>query len=191
MRRNPMRFFLEVAQTYGGIARIPLIARTGVYLVSAPGLLHELLVVNRHKYMKNARYREALAFPDRSVDVVLNIEASHLYEDLARFFREVLRVLRSGGQFYYADLFWRDSDPKALLADSGFEVQAEEDLTQNVLRSLDLDSARRMGIIDSTVPPDLRDEFRDWSGVPGYRAYRRFASREWLYRRFKLRRRGL
>lgn len=59
MRRNPMHFFLEVAQSYGGIARIPLVAGTGVYLVSAPDLLHELLVVSRHKYMKNPRYREA------------------------------------------------------------------------------------------------------------------------------------
>jgi len=59
MRRNPMRFFTTVAQTYGGIARIPLMAGTHVYLVSEPALLHELLITNRDKYMKNVRYRQA------------------------------------------------------------------------------------------------------------------------------------
>ena len=41
MRRNPMRFFTKVAQTYGGIARIPLMTGSHVYLVSEPALLHE------------------------------------------------------------------------------------------------------------------------------------------------------
>jgi hypothetical protein len=59
MRRNPMRFFTKVAQTYGGIARIPLMTGSHVYLVSEPALLHELLVANRDKYMKNVRYRQA------------------------------------------------------------------------------------------------------------------------------------
>ena len=53
-----MRFYTRIAQTYGGIARIPL-GRNHVYLVSEPGLLHELLITNRNSYMKNIRYRQA------------------------------------------------------------------------------------------------------------------------------------
>lgn len=59
LRRNPMRFFLDVARTYGGIARIPLMAGTQVYLLSDPNLLHELFIVNRDKYAKNVRYPAA------------------------------------------------------------------------------------------------------------------------------------
>jgi cytochrome P450 len=50
-----MRFSTWVAQTYGGIARVPL-GRKSVFLVSEPKLLRELLIFNRDKYMKNVRY---------------------------------------------------------------------------------------------------------------------------------------
>lgn len=41
----------------------------------------------------------------KQFDVVLNIESSHAYTDLATFFREVDRVLKPGGYFLYADVF--------------------------------------------------------------------------------------
>jgi cytochrome P450 len=57
--RNPMKFWSGIADTYGGIARVPLKGRH-VYLVSDPTLLYELLVTNRHKYRKNIRYKAAV-----------------------------------------------------------------------------------------------------------------------------------
>src|SRR5690606_30105516 len=57
--KNPMQFWSRVANTYGGIARVPL-KREDVYLVSDPALLYELLVTNRQKYRKNIRYRAAV-----------------------------------------------------------------------------------------------------------------------------------
>lgn len=47
---------------------------------------------------------ESLPFDDQSFDVVINVEASHGYADIARFFAEVARVLRPGGHFLYADV---------------------------------------------------------------------------------------
>jgi cytochrome P450 len=58
--RNPMRFWSDIADRYGGIARVPLMNGHAVYLVSAPELLYELLVTNRQKYRKNIRYRAAV-----------------------------------------------------------------------------------------------------------------------------------
>jgi cytochrome P450 len=58
--RNPMKFWSDVANRYGGIARVPLMTGHTVYLVSDPALLYELLVTNRHKYRKNIRYRAAM-----------------------------------------------------------------------------------------------------------------------------------
>jgi cytochrome P450 len=50
-----MLFSTRVAQTYGGIARVPL-GRREVFLVSEPKLLRELLIHKREHYMKNVRY---------------------------------------------------------------------------------------------------------------------------------------
>jgi cytochrome P450 len=58
--RNPMQFWSEIANRYGGIARVPLMKGHVAYLVSDPDLLYELLVTNRHKYRKNIRYRAAV-----------------------------------------------------------------------------------------------------------------------------------
>ncbi len=129
----------------------------------------------------------SLPFSDQSFDAVLNVEASHLYDDPAAFFGEVHRLLRRGGQFFYADLFWADSKVERLLATAGLVLRAHEDLTPGVLRALELDTHRRQSL-ESRLPEHLRPEFRDWSGIPGHRAYNRFAGGEWLYRCFRLER---
>lgn len=55
-----MRFWSDIANRYGGIARVPLMKGHVAYLVSDPDLLYELLVTNRAKYRKNIRYRAAV-----------------------------------------------------------------------------------------------------------------------------------
>jgi ubiquinone/menaquinone biosynthesis C-methylase UbiE len=124
---------------------------------------------------------EALPLPDASCDALLNVEASHLYDNPARFFAETLRVLRSGGTFFHVDLAWKDKDPPGMIAAAGFEVREVEDITSNVVQALELDSARREAIVMS-FPENLRKDFRDWSGVKDYRAYNRLKTGEWIYR---------
>jgi cytochrome P450 len=55
-----MQFWSDIANRYGGIARVPLMKGHVAYLVSDPDLLYELLVTNRQKYRKNIRYRAAV-----------------------------------------------------------------------------------------------------------------------------------
>jgi len=47
---------------------------------------------------------EALPFNDAEFDVVLNIESSHNYPHLERFFAEAVRVLKPGGYLVHADM---------------------------------------------------------------------------------------
>jgi hypothetical protein len=68
-----------------------------------------------------------------------------------------------------------------MIAAAGFEVVAVEDITQNVVQALDLDSVRREAIVMS-FPENLRKDFRDWSGVKDFRAYNRLKTGEWVYR---------
>ncbi len=45
-----------------------------------------------------------LPFIDNEFDVVINIESSHCYPNLIKFYQEAFRVLKDGGDFCYADV---------------------------------------------------------------------------------------
>jgi SAM-dependent methyltransferase len=52
-----------------------------------------------------------LPFEDASLDVVVNVEASHIYSDDRVFFQEAQRVLRPGGVLLFADFRRRRHEP--------------------------------------------------------------------------------
>jgi SAM-dependent methyltransferase len=131
---------------------------------------------------------EHLDFADASFDVVINIEASHLYENRTRFFGEAFRVLRPGGHFCYTDGCWADDDCTADLVAAGFELLERREITENVLRALKRDSARREALFDAMADRELREQYKDWGGVVGYRAYRRFEAGQTRYFSHRLRR---
>jgi len=124
---------------------------------------------------------ESLDMPDASFDVVINVEASHLYDDRKAFFAEVYRVLVPGGRFCYADGGWRDDDVVPELVAAGFRVLDRQDITANVVRALELDSPRRAAVVESIADEASKTAYLDWSGVVGYRAYRRLAEGEARY----------
>jgi len=124
---------------------------------------------------------QSLPLPDASCDVVLNVEASHLYDDPAKFFAEAHRVLVPGGRFLHVDLAWKDKDPPGMIIAAGFRVDEVVDITAHVVQALELDSVRREAIV-LTFPENMRADFRDWSGVQGFRAYNRLKNGEWVYR---------
>jgi ubiquinone/menaquinone biosynthesis C-methylase UbiE len=130
---------------------------------------------------------EQLDLADAAFDVVINIEASHLYDDRGRFFVEVLRVLRPGGYFCYTDGCWADDDCTQELLAAGFELLERLEITSNVLQALRKDSARRAKLFDAMKDRDLREEYKHWGGVVGYRAYNRFEAGQTRYFSHRLR----
>jgi ubiquinone/menaquinone biosynthesis C-methylase UbiE len=134
-------------------------------------------------------YAEHLEFDDASFDCVINIEASHLYDDRLSFFKEAFRVLRPGGHFCYADGFWANDDCTAELETAGFELLVRREITENVVQACERDNDRRSALFDALADTDEIDRYKDWGGVVGYRAYRRFTARETLYFSHLLRKR--
>ena len=130
---------------------------------------------------------EQLDVADATFDVVINIEASHLYDDRGRFFVEVLRVLRPGGYFCYTDGCWADDDCTEELLDTGFELLERLEITSNVLQALRKDSPRRAKLFDAMRDRELREEYKHWGGVVGYRAYNRFEAGQTRYFSHRLR----
>jgi 3-oxoacyl-(acyl-carrier-protein) synthase/thioesterase domain-containing protein/SAM-dependent methyltransferase/acyl carrier protein len=128
---------------------------------------------------------EAMPFPDRSFDVVLNIESSHSYPDIDAFYREVRRVLRPGGHFLYADLFpveqW-ETLRKQLRA-AGLTCLHERDITANVLRACDRVAARR---IHAFAADNDAAVLANFLAVPGSRLYNEMTGGRSSYRILKL-----
>ena len=136
---------------------------------------------------------EALEFKDESFDAVINVEASHCYGSMQRFLQEVKRVLRPGGHFLFADI--RRQEDIALLNDqlarSGLEILSTEDITANVIQSIELDNARKKEWVQTLAPRGFRGFFEGFARLKETPSYAALASREECYLRYVLRKRAL
>lgn len=133
-----------------------------------------------------------LPLRDNSCDVLLNVESSHRYSSVKAFFREVHRVLRPGGYFLFTD--FRDSykwpDLLKLMNESGFKVIEERDISSNILHSLDLDSERRVSLVNSYAPKMLQKAILNFTGSKGTATYDHFLTGKFIYKSFKIQKNG-
>jgi SAM-dependent methyltransferase len=127
-----------------------------------------------------------LGFPDASFDVVLNIESSHCYPEFEPFLEEVRRVLRPGGHLLFADFRFETpvEDLERAFERARLAVIERRDITEPVLRALELDSERKGRLIDRRIPRIVRPHFRYFAGLRGtrlYDAFRTGSARYWLF----------
>jgi SAM-dependent methyltransferase len=157
-----------------------------------------LFCEGRHRNVLNLDFKigdaENLSLPDASFDAVINVESSHCYGNIPKFFSEVARVLRPGGRFLFADL--REPSEmeelrKQLKSTSGFELLQEEDITSGVMAALTADDARKRAMIESLVAPSLRPLFEEFAGVAGGQIFERLKNRTLVYSRFVVGRLGI
>jgi SAM-dependent methyltransferase len=148
----------------------------------------------RHAAVSNLSFMvgdaERLPFPDASFDAVINVESSHCYGHIDRFFSEVARVLRPGGHFLYTDFRADEDGPawsKALAAQGDWELVDFEDITSAVADALQADDARKRKLIAEFIPPAFRHLFGEFAGLVGGQMYEGFRSRQMLYHRFAFR----
>jgi ubiquinone/menaquinone biosynthesis C-methylase UbiE len=129
---------------------------------------------------------ERLPFAAACFDAVINIEASGNYGDLSSFLKEVVRVLRPKGYLLLAD--FRETENlqpfKQQCLEAGLRLLAEQNITPNVLRAMDLDHERRVSLVMKLVPRFAANAFRHFAGAKGTGVYRAFAESSMLYYRF-------
>jgi ubiquinone/menaquinone biosynthesis C-methylase UbiE len=152
------------------------------------------LCQKRHAAVPNLAFTvgdaERLPFPDARFDVALNVESSHCYGHIERFFAEAARVLRPGGYFLYADFRPDEEGPawsKALAAQSDWELVGFEDITAAVTDALQADDARKRKLIAEFIHPRFQHLFGEFAGLVGGQMYEGFRSRQMLYHRFAFR----
>jgi ubiquinone/menaquinone biosynthesis C-methylase UbiE len=126
-----------------------------------------------------------LPFESNSFDVVINVESSHRYPNVNKFFKEVHRVLKPQGYFLFTD-FRDDYLVDRLdrqLRDSQMDVKKQEFITPYIVKALELDHERRQRLIKRLSPTVFRPIARDFSGLKGSRMYNWFKTGrvEYLY----------
>ena len=114
-----------------------------------------------------------LMFADHTFDAVLNVEASHCYPHFPRFLSEVARVLRPGGHFLYADFRFNDglAGWEQALAAAPLRLVQSRVINAEVLRGMDLNSARSQSLIVRHLPRIMQSLGRDFAGTRGSRIY--------------------
>ncbi len=126
---------------------------------------------------------EDLPFENESLDIVLNLESSHHYPNMAKFLEEVFRVLKPGGHFLLAD--YREHDELeefyALITASPFSVLQQADITHNVILALNLDESRKQEFIETNAPRWLWPAIKTFAGQKGYRVHQDFISGQLPY----------
>ena len=127
-----------------------------------------------------------LPFTDNHFDAVINVEASHCYPDFPKFLSEVARVLKPGGFFLYADFRFSDGIDawETAMENAPLTLLQGKDISAVVLRGMDCNSARSVGLLDKKLPKFLHSLGRDFAGVQGSRVYNALASGELFYRSY-------
>ena len=147
---------------------------------------------NRHR-VPGLSFRQGdaqkLPFEAGSLDVVINVEASHCYPDFAGFLAEVARVLRPGGHLLYADFRFAGeiADWEAELAGSPLVEVGTRDISAEVLRGMACNAARSEALVRERLPRFLHGPGRDFAGLPGSRVYEALRTGEMTYRSWCLR----
>ena len=132
---------------------------------------------------------EELKFPDNYFDVVVNVESSRCYTDIESFIGHTYRVLVAGGHFCFTDLRYSIEYPdlRSIFLARGFEIVEERDITENVVKALQLDNERRKTLVSEKLPKFLKNSAMEFAGIEGSRRYQLFKDGEMGYYKLILR----
>ncbi len=136
------------------------------------------------KFIKG--HAEQLPFGDSSIDAVVNIESARVYGNIPKFFQEVFRILKPEGKFFFADMI-KPKDIQFIdkqLEKAGFKFVRKNNIRENVVNALRLDTEYRKERIHKGVPKFLHKSFYQFAGVEGSERYDAFDKKRidyWSY----------
>jgi len=112
---------------------------------------------------------ESLPFENHSFDVVINVESSHTYGSMETFLEEVARVLRPEGYFLFTDIRSTESIPtlRRQLIASRLRVLNERDISQNVLKALEIDTGYKYTLIRAKARRFIARSIKNIFGIRG------------------------
>lgn len=187
---------LEVGSGRGGGARhiasyLKPASYTGMDLAqSAVDLANELHKLPNLKFIQGSA--ESIPLADNSVDVVINVESCHAYGSVEKFLSEVKRVLKPGGYFLMVD-FRNNKNVETMttlkqqVRQTGMEMIEEEDITSNVIQSIEAEDDVKQARIHKLIPAKWQKLFAEFAGVVGSKFYLTLKDGTREYYRFVMR----
>jgi SAM-dependent methyltransferase len=154
---------------------------------SAVDLASKIHVLPNLKFIQGNA--ESIPMDSNSMDVVVNVESCHAYGSVEKFLSEVRRVLKPGGYLLLVD-FRSDHSInvfKDQLKNSGLTLVEEEDISKNVIISIELEDESKTERIRTLIPPKWQKLFSEFAGVVGSRFYLTLKDGSRSYYRFVLR----
>jgi len=131
---------------------------------------------------------EAIPMPDRSIDVVINVESCHAYGSVDKFLSEVKRVLKPGGYLLLVD--FRNAENidqfNNEIRDCGLTLMEKENISDNVVRSIEAEDESKKARIKTLIPPRWQRLFSEFAGVMGSRFHLTLKNQTRFYYRFVL-----
>jgi len=160
---------------------------TGMDLAqSAVDLANKIHILPNLKFIQGNA--EEIPVASNSVDVVVNVESCHAYGSVDKFLSEVKRVLKPGGFLLLVD-FRSDNTIdgfKDQLKNSGLDLIEEEDISNNVITSIELEDESKTERIKTLIPAKWQKLFSEFAGVVGSRFYLTLKDGSRSYCRFVL-----
>jgi ubiquinone/menaquinone biosynthesis C-methylase UbiE len=131
---------------------------------------------------------EKLPFSDESFDVVINVESCHAYGSVPIFLKEVKRVLKPGGYLLITDMRSPNGMQtlKRNLLSTAMHISSQEDITENVVRAIELEEDVKQQRISKNIPKWFAKAFREFAGVKGSQIHQDLQNYSLVYYRFIL-----
>jgi ubiquinone/menaquinone biosynthesis C-methylase UbiE len=142
---------------------------------------------NSHYNIKGLSFKQGdaqkLDLADNSVDIIFNVESSHRYPNMELFLNEVYRSLKPGGHFLYTDFRYQNEMPDLIhiLSKYNFVKFDEQFINKQVVKALELDTARREALVNKHVPRFLQKQIHDFAGNVGSPTYNHFKNGGMIY----------
>jgi ubiquinone/menaquinone biosynthesis C-methylase UbiE len=186
---------LEVGSGRGGGARHIAASMKPAFYTGMDLAQSAVDLANKLNHLPNLKFiqgsAEAIPFDDNSVDVVINVESCHAYGSVDKFLSEVKRVLKPGGYLLLVD-FRNEKNVENMntlkdqLKKTGMLISETENITDNVIRSIEAEDETKKERIRKLIPAKWQKLFSEFAGVVGSRFYETLKNGSRQYYRFML-----
>lgn len=189
------KHILEVGSGRGGGAKhiaevMKPASYTGMDIAqSAVNLSNKIHKLPNLKFIQGSA--ESIPLADNSIDIIINVESCHAYGSVCKFLSEVKRVLKPGGRLLMVD-FRNEKNTenmntlKTQLRNTGMAVIEEENISDNVIQSIEAEDETKQERIKTLIPQRWQKLFGEFAGVAGSSFHLTLKNETRFYYRFVL-----